>query len=107
MGGAFKGTYPLEMRVAAVLQVVLYAAIGAIVLARAGVALPKLRVLARWLIWPIVALFGAAVVLNFISPSVGERLLWTPVAIVVLLLGLRVALDTTSRSTATEQSVGD
>jgi hypothetical protein len=98
MGGAFKGTYPPAMRAAAMLQVIFYAAAGVIVLSRAEVAFPKLRRPANWLMWPIVVLFGAAAVLNLISPSVAERLLWTPVAVVILLLGLRVALHPASRS---------
>ena len=99
MGGAFQGTYPPAMRIAAILQVVLYAGIGIIVLSCAEVAFPKLRGLAGRLIWPIVLLFVAATVLNFISPSARERLLWTPVAIAILLLSLRVALRTRSQRT--------
>ena len=98
MGSAFKGTYPPAMRVAAMLQVIFYAATGVIVLSRAEVAFAKLRRLANMLMWPIVVLFGVAAVLNLISPSVAERLLWTPVAVVILLLGLRVALHPASRS---------
>jgi len=93
MGGAFPGTYPPAMRVAALVQVVILGGVALIVLARAGLVLPGWRRAWRWLAWAVVGLLGVGVVLNLITPSGMERLIWAPVAIVLFLCGLRVALS--------------
>lgn len=91
MGGAFPGTYPPPMRVAAVVQAAILAGVAAIVLARAGVAFPLWR--PHRLAWIVVVLLAVGVVLNLITPSGMERLIWAPVAIVLFLSALRVALS--------------
>ncbi|MCR5877226.1 hypothetical protein [Phenylobacterium sp. J367] len=92
MGGAFPGVYPPAMRVAALVQIGVLALIAAVILARAGVALPRWRRAARPLAWGVVAFTALGVILNLITPSGGERLVWAPVAIVLFLASLRVAL---------------
>jgi hypothetical protein len=92
MGGAFPGVYPPAMRVAALVQVAVYGVEGAIVISRAGLGLARLQRVSGFAIWGVVALGLIAIVLNAISPSSGERLLWTPVAVVLFLTSLRVAL---------------
>jgi hypothetical protein len=91
MGGAFPGVMPPPMRVAAVVQVVVLAAVALVVLSRAGVMLPTWRRASGFLIYLIVALLGISVVLNLITPSPIERLIWAPVAAVLFLSALRVA----------------
>lgn len=92
MGGAFPGRFPPRMRIAAVVQAVLLAGTVAIVLSRAGLVLPAMSGAAGWLIWGVVAVAAVAVVLNAITPSAGERRLWVPVAVVMLMSSLVVAL---------------
>jgi hypothetical protein len=92
MGGALPDRYPPAMRVAAVVQAFMIASLAAIVLARAGVALPIWSAASRKLVWPVVALMAVALVLNLITPSGGERAVWAPVALVLLLSSLVVAL---------------
>jgi hypothetical protein len=92
MGGAFPGTFPPAMRIAAVVQAGVLALLALVVLSRAGLVLPKWRATSRWLAWVIVALLAVGVVLNLITASPVERLVWAPVAIVLFLTGLRVAL---------------
>jgi hypothetical protein len=89
MGGAFPGTYPPAMRGAAVVQAAILAGVALIVLARAGVVFPSWR--PRRLAWVVVALLTVGVVLNLITPSGMERLIWAPVAVVLFLSALRVA----------------
>ena len=91
MGGAFPGVMPTPMRVAAVVQVVVLAAVALVVLSRAGLMLPAWRRAAGFLVYVIVALLGISVVLNLITPSAMERLIWAPVAAVLFLSALRVA----------------
>ncbi|MDP3738421.1 MAG: hypothetical protein Q8R02_13590 [Hyphomonadaceae bacterium] len=92
MGGRYPGRFPPAMRVAALVQVVLYGAMGAIVFARAGLLLPELFTVSHVAVWVVVALMAVAVVLNVITPSKWERRLWAPVALVLLATSVVVAL---------------
>ncbi|MCK6584101.1 MAG: hypothetical protein L6Q49_13465 [Anaerolineales bacterium] len=84
MGGAFPGQFPPELRVAAVLQAGILAALAFVVLARAGITLPRWSRTSRWLIWVLV--------LNTITPSAGERAIWAPVALIMLICSVIVAI---------------
>ena len=92
LGGAFPGRFPARMRVAAVVQAGLLGLVAAIVLASANVVFQMLDPELRWLIWLPVAVSAAAVVLNLITPSAGERRIWVPVSLVLLASSLLVAL---------------
>ncbi len=92
MGGARPGRLPPPMRVAAVVQAVLIALLAVSVLSAAGLLLPDLAVTFPWLVWVAVAVSALAVVLNAISRSAGERRIWVPVASVLLVSSLLVAL---------------
>ena len=92
MGGAFPGVMPTPMRVAAVVQVGVLAAVALVVLSRAGLMLPGWRRASGFLIYLIVALLGISVILNLITPSPMERLIWAPVVVVLFASALRVAL---------------
>ncbi len=91
MGGAFPGQFPPALRIAAVVQAVLLLVWAGVVLARAGVALPRWERPSRWLIWFVVAFSAVSLVLNLITPSAGERMIWAPVAFVMLICSLLVA----------------
>ncbi len=95
MGGAFPGRFPMRMRIAAVVQAALLALTVPIVLSRAGLVLPTWSEAAGWLIWVVVAVAVVALVLNAITPSAGERRIWVPVALVMLLSSLLVAITAT------------
>lgn len=91
MGGAFPGQFPPEMRVAAVVQAVILAALALVVLARAGVAMPRWSRSSRWLIWVVVVFSALSLVVNLITPSAGERAIWAPVAFIMLVSSVIVA----------------
>lgn len=93
MGGAFPGQFPPEMRVAAVVQAGILAALALVVLARAGVAMPRWSRTSRWLIWVVVVFSALSFVLNLITPSAGERAVWAPVALVMLVSSVMVAIS--------------
>ena len=93
MGGKFQGRYPPNMRVAAVGQALLLALAGLIVLSSAGLVLPSVAQAFPWLIWLVVAFSAVSVVLNAITPSAGERRIWVPVATVMLVSSLAVAIS--------------
>ena len=98
MGGAFPGRLPPRMRIAALGSAVLLAAFGAIVAARAGLALPRWERASRRLIWAVVAYAVVGVVLNAATPSAGERAVWLPVALVLAACALVVARATARTS---------
>ncbi len=95
MGGAFPGRFPMRMRIAAVVQAALLALTVPIVLSRAGLLLPAWAEASGWLIWGVVAVAVVSLILNAITPSAGERRIWVPVALVMLLSSLVVALTAT------------
>ena len=92
MGGKYPGRFPAPMRIAAVVQALILGGLAGIVLARAGLARAPWAPAASWLIWVAVAFSAVSLVLNSITTSKGERLVWVPVAIVMLTTSLTVAL---------------
>jgi hypothetical protein len=92
MGGASPGRFPPALRVAALLQAVVIGVLALAVLSAAGIALPGLAASLPWLVWVAVAVSAIAVVLNAITRSAGERRIWLPVTIVMLISSLIVAL---------------
>jgi hypothetical protein len=93
MGGAFPGQFPAPMRIAAVVQAALLLLWAGVVLARAGLWLKPWARASRWLVWLVVAFSAVSLVLNLITPSGGERLIWAPVAAVMLVTSALVATD--------------
>ena len=91
MGGGSPGKYPFEMRVAAVAQIILLGALALIILSRAGLALPGWKRFAGPAAWGVVALLGVSLILNLITPSSLERLIWAPVVLGLVLSAVRVA----------------
>jgi hypothetical protein len=100
MGGAFPGQFPPALRIAALVQAALLLGLAAIVLARAGLILPGWTRAARWLIWFVVAFAALSLVLNLITPSGGERIIWAPTAFLLLLSSSIVAFTSASERAA-------
>jgi len=92
MGGARPGRFSAPMRAGALGQALILALLAVAVLAEAGLVLPTLSESFPWLIWLAVVFSAVSVVLNAISRSAGERRLWLPVALVMLMASLVVAL---------------
>lgn len=92
MGGAFPGRYPVRMRVAAVVQVVILAVIALAVLSAAGVVTAPWGMTPTWVIWVVAALLGVGLVLNLVTPSAGERRIWAPVVAVMLACSIVVVV---------------
>jgi|SRR5690606_31388213 len=92
MGGSYPGQFPLELRIAAIVQAVILALLALVVLSRAGITLPKWSKTSRWLIWFVVAFSTISLVLNVITPSAGERAIWGPIALIMLISSIIVAV---------------
>ncbi len=93
MGGRYPGKFPPNMRVGAVIQAMLLAFLAMIVLSRAGVAFPGLSNLSNILVWVAVAISGVSLILNLITQSKWERIIWAPVALLMAVSSLIVALS--------------
>lgn len=93
MGGKFPGQLPSQMRIAALLQVVVLVFLVLIVLTRAGVILNDFSAFSKSAIWAVVAFSLIGTILNIITPSKKERMLWAPVAIVLLICATYVAVS--------------
>ena len=85
MGGAVPGRLPTSMRIAAAAQALILLSFGATVATRARMILPRWHAASRKLIWVVVAYTVAGTILNAMTPSYWERVVWLPV---VLALGI-------------------
>jgi len=100
MGGAFPGQFPPALRIAAMIQAVLLIGMAAVILARAGLILPRWSRVSRWLAWVVVAFAAVSLVLNLITPSAGERVIWAPTALLLLISSALVAFSSSSETSA-------
>ena len=89
MGGRFEGRLPVAMRVAAVMQGGLLVAMTRVVAGKAGLLAP---VGPDWLIWGILGVSALSAVMNLVTPSRAERLLWGPVTVIMLWCVVMVSL---------------
>lgn len=90
-GGAYPGALPGPMRLASAASAMLLAAMGFIVLVRAGLVRAHLRERFRKPAWGVVGYFAVGVVANAITPSAVERMVWLPVAAALLATSFVVA----------------
>ncbi|RFC55648.1 hypothetical protein [Brumimicrobium aurantiacum] len=90
MGGKYPGKYPPKMRFVAVINMLLLAFMGALVLSEANLMFPALKSIAAIGIWVIVAFFVMGTIMNTITPSKIERI-WAPVALIQLISSVIVA----------------
>jgi hypothetical protein len=95
MGGAFPGQFPPALRISALVQAAFLLAFAGIVLARAGIGLRRWARASRWLVWFVVAFGAVSLLLNLITPSAGERMIWAPVALILLACSQLVATGAT------------
>src|SRR5688572_16951893 len=99
MGGTFPGQFPPALRIAALVQAMLLVAMAAVVMARSGLILKRRSRVAGWLVWFVVTFSTVSLVLNLITPSAGERAIWAPVALLLLLSSTIVAIKGASQPT--------
>lgn len=90
LGGRYPGRVPVPNRVAAVVQGGVLVFLALVVTARGGV-FPGYS-FPGWTIWLAVGVAAVSAVLNTITPSKPERLLWGPITWVMLAAAVVVAL---------------
>ena len=93
MAGKFPGRFPVQMRIVALLQIVVLVFIAMVVLTRAGLVLDEFYVFSRSAIWAVVLFSFVGLILNAITPSKKERMLWLPVATILMICATYVAMS--------------
>lgn len=93
MGGKYPEGFPPKMRVAALVQLLLLLFVALIVLIRAGLVLGEYLEIARSAVWFVVALLAVSSILNIITPSKKERMVGGPIAIILLITSVLVAIS--------------
>ena len=91
MGGKFPGRFPPMLRIGAILQMLLLAFAVLVVLSRAGLVLESYFEFSKSAIWFVVALCVVSATLNTITPSKKERMLWSPITIILVFCAVVVA----------------
>lgn len=93
MGGKYPGRFPLPLRIGAVIQALILLGIGLIVMIRAKMILSSWYSFSETAIWFVAGFTVLGAVLNLITPSKKERMIWGPVSLVLLISCLLVALS--------------
>ncbi|MGQ7843790.1 hypothetical protein ACUNV4_04900 [Granulosicoccus sp. 3-233] len=88
-GGQHPGALPLSGRMVAAISVVLLVFMAGSILSAAKIWVNW----PRWMGWVALGIQALSTLLNWITPSRSERLLWAPVTSVMLTLALLVMLD--------------
>ena len=93
-GGKYKGVLPRNLRIGSVITSFLYLSIAGHYLAQLGVfpkmLSPDLNQVANW---AVVGLNALALIMNTITPSKKERMIWAPVALVLVSTSIVIALN--------------
>jgi len=84
LGGRYSGRLPGRMRGFAAFSALLIALFAAMVLSRAGLVLPGCESAARIGIWFVVGYSVLGILMNAMSKSRWERILWIPVTALML-----------------------
>ncbi|WP_372342855.1 hypothetical protein [Paeniglutamicibacter sp. ZC-3] len=92
-GGRHPGTLPTGFRIASAFSILVYGFIAVLALDRAGMLDVFPEGFSRIGIWVVFAYLALGVVMNAISRSKPERYLMTPVALVLAVLALLIALS--------------
>ena len=91
MGGKFPGRFSPMLRISAIVQMLLLAFAALIMLTRAGLILDEYFDLSKSAVWFVVALCVVSAILNTITTSKKERILWSPVTIILAVCAVVVA----------------
>ena len=91
--GGQNDVLPSRLRRGSIIAIILYAAFSVIVLTKSAViTVAVLQPVVGLLAWMLVVYLVIGVVMNLLSRSLSERLVMTPVAAILVILGLLVAV---------------
>jgi hypothetical membrane protein len=92
MGGKYPGKLPDNMRIAAILQIIVLFVFAVIVVSKSGLAFESLYNIAKIGIWVVFAFFIFGSFLNLFSPSKKEKMVMGPLNIIALICTFMVAI---------------
>jgi uncharacterized membrane protein len=93
-GGAHKGKLPLQYRIASVFSILIYLATAGHYLAQANLVIRLLPDDLNNLVnWALVGLNAVSLLMNSISRNKKERNTWVPVALLLLICSIFIALN--------------
>ena len=92
-GGKYPGQLPEAMRAVAIFSVALLTVFALIIETRTGVLFPVWKSKSRVLVCLVVAYCALGVVMNAITPSFWERMIWLPVVLAMLVCSFVVAVE--------------
>ena len=93
MAGKFPGRLPPRMRAVAFVQIFVLLFLGAIMWTRAGIIFPQWYLASGKFIWGVVAFGVLGFIMNLITPIKWERIIWAPVAAILLISSVIVAMS--------------
>lgn len=93
MAGKFPGRFPPHMRAVAFLQTFVLIFLGTIVWTRAGIIFPQWHLASEKYIWGVVAFGVLGLIMNLITPVRLERVIWAPIAAILLISCTIVAMS--------------
>lgn len=92
MGGKYPGVYPNNMKIVAVINILVLGFIATLVLSEANLMFYQLKPISKIGIWIVVVFFAIGTIMNTVTPSKIERF-WAPVALIQLITSLIVAIS--------------
>jgi len=93
MAGKYPGKFPNKMRMAAVFQMFILLFFIWIALVKSEKLNLEWKGFADKMIWVVVSFSVLAFVLNIITPSKWERIIWTPVCLIMLISSILIAIN--------------
>ncbi|MFT7686511.1 MAG: hypothetical protein ACI9FB_001856 [Candidatus Azotimanducaceae bacterium] len=93
MGGRYPGRFPTRIRIAAIVQALVLSLLAMVVLTKARVILTDFYEESTIGIWLVVAISVISLALNLATPSKFERILWAPIASLLVVSSLVIALE--------------
>jgi hypothetical protein len=93
MAGKYPGKFPNKMRIAAVFQMFILLFFIWIALVKSEKLNLDWKGFADKMIWVVVSFSLIASVLNIITPSRWERIIWAPVCLIMLITSILIAIN--------------
>ncbi|KAI8894519.1 hypothetical protein BC833DRAFT_623879 [Globomyces pollinis-pini] len=93
MGGKYPGVLPMKIRLAILVNQVIYIFFGIVILSRAELILPGFLPASRIIIWIINAFLLLGLFMNMITPSKWERIIWVPILLIMNISCLLIAIN--------------
>jgi hypothetical protein len=93
MAGKYPGKFPNKMRIVAVFQMFILLFFIWIALVKTGHVNPEWKNFSDSFIWAVFGFSLVATILNTITPSKWERIIWMPISIILLVSSTIIAMN--------------